>query len=176
MAKEVLIDAAENVAASVLSPRQSDCADQVDEFSESPLIDRWPCVVLGKNAFQARVVALDGIHRRIESLADRLESGGRLNLRPARLRWHPEDVLSDVLVAVLPIGAGNGRESRVPLVKCVGNVLEEDQSERNVLVLGSVEVATHLVGRLPQLRFEAEIAVRARLGRFARDSCFPGRL
>lgn len=68
---------------------------------------------------------------------------------PAGLRGHPKDVFGGVLVATLQealrFRAGNalGREFLSKLwaasVKCVGDVLQENQSEDDVLVLGGVD-------------------------------------
>ena len=41
-------------------------------------------------------------------------------------------------------------------IERVGDVLEEDQPQRDVLVLGRVEVPPHLVGGGPELLFEAD--------------------
>ena len=66
-----------------------------------------------------------------------------LQVRPARLRWHPEDVECTVLVRVFRIGALNHLrfELRVLRLKSVRDVLEEDQAEHDVLVLGGVHAA-----------------------------------
>ena len=40
----------------------------------------------------------------------------------------------------------------------VGDVLEEDQAEDDVLVLGRVHVATELVGGEPKLGFKADVS------------------
>ena len=75
---------------------------------------------------------------------------------PARLGRHPEDVLSDVLVAVLgglftPLGQHPG----VKLLEGVGDVLQEDQAQDDVLVLGGVHASAQGVGHLPELRLVA---------------------
>jgi hypothetical protein len=59
---------------------------------------------------------------------------------------------------VLGVGAGIaiGHEGRVLLLEGVGDVLEEDESEDDVLVLGRVHVVAELVRHLPELRLEAD--------------------
>src|SRR5208282_5405895 len=52
----------------------------------------------------------------------------------------------------------------VPLLEGVGDVLEEDQPEGDVLVLASVHVPAHLVRRGPELLLEPEIRTVARAG------------
>ena len=68
---------------------------------------------------------------------------------PAGLLGHPEDVSSGVLVTVLGIGVFLLLQFRVAFFKGVGNVLEKDQPENDVFVLGSVHVAAQLVRRGP---------------------------
>ena len=81
----------------------------------------------------------------------------RLQVRPARLGRHPEDVQRAVLVRVLGVGALRllGVELGVLLLEGVGDVLEEDQAEDDVLVLGRVHVAAQRVGHLPELRLRS---------------------
>jgi hypothetical protein len=61
-------------------------------------------------------------------------------VRPARLGRHPEDVERPVLVRILGVGTLVllGLKRRMLRLEGVGDVLEEDQAEDDVLVLGSV--------------------------------------
>ena len=122
------------------------------------LVERGAGVVLGQHALERRVVALDAGHRVVDELADGGLAGLRLQVRPARLGRHPEDVLGAVLVGVLGVGALRllGHELRVLLLEGVGDVLEEDQAEDDVLVLGGVHAAAQRVGHLPELGFVAD--------------------
>jgi hypothetical protein len=43
------------------------------------------------------------------------------------------------------------------LIEGVGDVLEKDEAEDDVLVLGSVHVVAQFVSRCPQRRFETEV-------------------
>ena len=101
----------------------------------------------------AGVVALDRGHRVIHEPADDRLPGLGLETAPARLHRHPEDVLGPVLVGVLRIGALVllGLEPNVHLLEGVGDVLEEDQPEDDVLVLGRVHRATQGIGHAPKL-------------------------
>ena len=97
--------------------------------------------------------------------------------RPARLLRHPEDVLGPVLVVVLGVGALVdllGEEPCVLLLEGVGDVLQEDQPEDDVLVLGGVHVVAELVGRLPERRLEAEGAAPVAFPSPARTCRFAG--
>jgi hypothetical protein len=78
-------------------------------------------------------------------------------LRPSRRR-DPEDAGGAVLVRVFRIGAGLsvGFELGVLGFEGVGDVLEEDQAEDDVLVLGGVHVVAQRVGGFPELGFVAE--------------------
>ena len=73
-----------------------------------------------------------------------------LEVRPARLLRHPEDVRGAVFVGVFGVGALRtpfaGVELGVLLLEGVGDVLEEDQAEDDVLVLGRVHVVAQRVG------------------------------
>ena len=76
-----------------------------------------------------------------------------LEMTPTRLRRHPEDVLGPVFVGVLRVGSLVllGLEPGVHLLECVGDVLEEDEPENDVLVLGRIHRAAQSVGHAPQL-------------------------
>ena len=64
-----------------------------------------------------------------------------------------------VLVRVLGVGALRllGLELGVLLLEGVGDVLEEDQAEDDVLVLGGVHAAAERVGHLPELGLVADV-------------------
>ncbi len=56
-------------------------------------------------------------------------------------------------------------EGGVLLEEGVGDVLQEDQAEDDMLVLGGVHVAAQLLGGLPEAVFEAEVGgAGSRLG------------
>ena len=79
---------------------------------------------------------------------------------------HPEDAGGAVLVGVLGVGAVGavGLELGVLGLEGVADVLEEDQAQDDVLVLGGVHVVAEGVGGLPELRLEAEVRPRVALG------------
>ena len=72
---------------------------------------------------------------------------------PAGVGRHPEDALGAVLVRVFRVRAlvHLGFELGVGFLEGVGDVLEEDQAEDDVLVLGGVHAAPQGVGHPPQL-------------------------
>ena len=83
---------------------QADGGDQVDQFAQALLVERRPGVVLGQNALEPGVVALDGNHRVVDDLADGRLLGLALQVRPAGLLRHPEDVLGAVFVGIFGVG------------------------------------------------------------------------
>src|SRR5665647_1973520 len=171
-AEEVLVDAAQQVLAAALRVAHGDGADEVDELTELLLVDDGAGVVFAQHALEARILALDRHHGVVDELADLGLLGAGLEVRPARLARHPEDVLGEVLVAVFGVDAGLAgaasrkapgglllglrQQGRVLLLERVRDVLEEDEAEGHVLVLGRVHVAAHLVGRGPEHLLEAE--------------------
>ena len=97
-------------------------------------------------------------------------SGARglvLEVLPTGLRWHPEDPLGGVLVAVLQqafelragdaVGLEFGLELDAPCLEGIGDVLQEEQAEDDVLVLGCVDLAAQGVCRLPKSLCPGEI-------------------
>ena len=139
----------------------ADRADEVDEFAEAILVERGAGVVFRQDAFQARVVALDRDHRVIDDLADGRLLGAVLEISPARGGRHPEDVFGAVFVRIFGIGAGVFAfacdQLRVVFFEAVGDVLEEDQAEDDVLVFRRVHVAAQLVGSEPELLLKADV-------------------
>ena len=151
--EEVLVDAAEHVLGPGVRVAHPDVADHVDELAEPLLVERRAGVVLGQHVLERRIVALDGGHRVVHEPADVGLTGLRLETAPARLQRHPEDVLGPVLVRVLRVGAlvPLGLEQGVHLLEGVGDVLQEDEAEDDVLVLGRVHRAAERIGHAPKL-------------------------
>jgi hypothetical protein len=158
-----------------------DGGDDVDEFAEALLVEAGAGVVLGKDAFEARVVALEGDHGIVHDLADGGKFGRPLEVGPTGLGGHPEDVLGFVLLSAsaLPLRAACGRLSRsarlvgvfgigpgvvaltgeelgAVFLEGVGDVFEEDEAEDDVLVFRRVHVVAELVGGEPELGLEAD--------------------
>lgn len=102
------------------------------------------------------VVAFNGGHGVVDELADGGLWGVGSKVMPACFWRYPEDVVGAVLVAVLWVGAvGSLRfELGVFSFEGVGDVLEEDEAEDDVFVLGGVHVVAEGVGGGPELGFE----------------------
>ena len=135
--------------------------DQVDQLAEHHLVERRAVVVLGQHALEAGIVRLDGGHRVVDQLADGRLLGVGLQMRPARLLGHPEHVLGQIFVRVFGGGGVFGQQRGALRLEGVRDVLEEDQAERDVLVVGRLQVLAQLVGGEKQLRLEAEIGAVA---------------
>ena len=93
-------------------------------------------------------------------------------MRPARLARHPEHVLGSIFVRVLGGERVLRQQRGAPRLEGVGNVLEEDQTERDMLVVGRLEVLAQLVGGEEQLRLEAEVGPVVLLLRRRRNRAF----
>jgi hypothetical protein len=159
LAEEVLVDAAEDVLRAAGLVAHADRSDEVDELAQAVLVERRAGVFFREDAFQARVVALDRDHGVVDDLANLGLLGAVLEVGPTPGGWNPEDVEAFVFIGIFRIGTGvfafAGGELRVVFLEGVGDVLEEDEAEDDVLVLRSVHVAAELVRREPELGFEA---------------------
>src|SRR5680860_53152 len=149
--------------------------DHIDELAQVLLVETGYGVDLGKDALQLGVLQLDSVHGVVQSAPD----GGLLSLglevSPAGLLRHPEDVLGGILVPVFEEdiqfgrtigGLGDvvfaarvcdqGLEPLTTLLEGVGDVFDEEEPEDHVLVFGGVHVAAEEIGGLPELGLEAE--------------------
>jgi hypothetical protein len=92
-----------------------------------------------------------------------------LQVRPPRFRRHPKDALGSVLVARLEqfvklfaldaIFRQLGPQIIAAALEAVGDVLEKQQPENDVLVLGGIDLSAQGVGGFPKVRGEIEIGV-----------------
>ena len=108
---------------------------EVDQLAEHHLVERRAVVVLRQHALEAGVRLLDLGHGVVDQLADGRLLGVRLQMRPARFLGHPEHVLGEVFVRVLGGGGVLGQQRGALRLEGVRDVLEEDQAERDVLVV-----------------------------------------
>ena len=118
-------------------------------------------VILRQHAFEPDVFPLQRNHGIVHRLAD----GGFLRLRlevgPAGIGRHPENILRLVFIRILGIRplviTLPGQKLRPVLLKGIGDVFQEDQPQHHVLVFRRIHVVPQLVGGEPELRLEAEI-------------------
>ena len=156
--EKVFVHTTEHVLGAAFLIADFDVANEVDQLAEALLVQRGAGVVLGQHALEGRVVAFDGGYGVVHALADRWLLRLGLQVRPARLGRDPEDVLGAVSVGVFGVGAlvALGLEPGVLFLESVGDVLEEDEAEDDVLVFGGVHRAAQGVGHPPKLCFVAQ--------------------
>ncbi len=135
-----------------------DVGDKIDELAQTLLVQGEAGVILGQHPLEGGVVALHSDHGLVHELADRGLAGVLLELRPAGLGWHPEDSLRSVFVRVLGVGTqvALGLEASAVGLKSVGDVLEEDKPQHDMLILGGVHGAAQGVSGRPELGLEAQ--------------------
>ena len=152
LGQEVFVDAAEHVLGTGLLVAHLDVADEVDELTEPLLVEGGAGVVFGQHVLEYGIVALDAGHGAVDELADGGLARLGLEMGPAGLRRHPEDVLGDVFVAVLgSFGSPFGQNRRMALLEGVGDVFQKDEPQDDVLVFGRVHAAAQGVRHAPQL-------------------------
>ncbi len=162
---EVLVRPAEDIAGLVGVVTEPDLRDRLHERAKLGRLDRRPGVDLREHPAELLgVVALDRIERLVQALPDvRERRRGEQGIPPC-LPGNPEDILRDVLIAILEDpGALRGVLGEVVLVRRVprglfeygspslervGDVLQEQQPEDKVLVLGRLDATPHPVGSL----------------------------
>ena len=160
LAEEVFVDAAERVAGLAAVALEADVGDQVDEPLHLDRLDAAAGVVARELALEVRVVALDGKDGVVDQRGDVGTGGLVLEVRPAGFGRHPEDALGRVLVAafeqafeLLALDAVLFQfvfELVAPGLEGVGDVLQEEQAEDDVLVFRGIDGAPELVGGLPE--------------------------
>ena len=147
-----------------------DGGDDVDELAEALFVEAGAGVVLGKDAFEAWVVALDGDHGIIDDFADRGLLGVCLKVGPAGVGGYPENVFRLVFVRVFGICPGvvpfACQKLGSMLLEGIRDVFQEDQTQDNVLVLRRVHVIAELVGGEPELGLEADVGSSLGFGCF----------
>ena len=155
-AQEILMDPPENISRAVGLLDHSDSAHKVDRFAEHDLVQRRAGVILGQHALERGVPGLDRQHGVVDVLADSRQFGPGSQVRPAGLPRNPEDVLGEVLFRVLGVSRFLLQKLGPLCLGGVGDVLEKDQAERDMLVVRRLHVAAELVCRGPELRLEPE--------------------
>ena len=160
LAEEVLVDAAERVASFGAIALEADVGDEVDQPFHLLRRDAATGIVARQLALEVRVVVLDGEDGVVDQRGDVGPRGQVLEVLPACLGRYPEDPLGGVLVAALQqafdlrpadaFGFQFPLELAAPRLKGVGNVLQEEQAEDDVLVLGGVDLTAQGVGRFPE--------------------------
>ena len=104
-----------------------------------------------------RVFSLDLGHGRIDALADVRLFGGGLHHGPAGRCGYPEDAFRRVFVAVFCCVSASffPDDFLMPLGEAVRDVLEENEAQHHLLVVGGIQVPAQLVRRGPEFGFQA---------------------
>src|SRR5690606_12775729 len=99
-------------------------------------------------------------HGVVDKGADLGALGIGLEVGPAGALGNPEHVVRQVLVLVLGGFRVFGQQLGVAGLEGIGDVLEEDQPQGDVLVVAGLHVAAQFVGGLEQFGLEAELGRR----------------
>ncbi len=172
LAEEVLIHPAERVAGFRAIALETDVGDEVGEALELDGLDAAAGIVARELTLEVGIIALDRVDRVVDERGDVGSRRLILEVRPAGFRWNPENALGGVLVAVFQEGfkllAGDsvglelGFELFTARLERIGDVLEEEQPEDDVLVLSGVNLSTQGVCRFPERFGIGEVGVGVR--------------
>ena len=100
-AKEVFVDAAENVVSPMIAVRtETDGADEVNELAEHLVLEVLATVIARQDTHQRGVLTFDESHCLVNGLTDPWQLGLGLQLLPAGAIRNPEDVLTRVFVPI----------------------------------------------------------------------------
>ena len=153
-AEEVFIDPADGVLFLVLDG--VDVVDGIDEGGELAAIQPEAGeVVVGQGALERSIALLDGGEGGVDLDGDVALLGLLLDVGPAGGLRQVEDILHGVELDHVEIGLlALGHELGAAFLELVGDELEEDQREDDVLVFRRLDGATELVGGVPEGFFE----------------------
>ena len=112
-----------------------------------------PPVVLGEDTSEIRIVSLDGSHRLVDCGPIGLLPGLGLDGGPSGFLGDPKHVAGGVVVSLLRVHSlvDFGFQFLVEFLEGIGDVLEEDEGEDDVLVFCGVDVASEGIGSSPEL-------------------------
>jgi hypothetical protein len=121
-----------------------------------------------------------GVHDLVHELAYGLPAGARLlGDKAYNSAADAASILAETGVRLVPVRRANMRphawfmDDIELLLEGIGDVLEENESEDDMLVLGSVHAAAQRIGSAPELRFKVDAGAGS-VG-CVRVACFAGR-
>ena len=137
--QKVLVDVTEHIRGPGLCAAHLDVAHHIDYLPQAGLVQGGSGVVLGQHVLEHRVIPFDGRHCIVNQPTDGGLTGLALERLPPSLARNPEDTLGTVLIWVLGVGALILLRFQlyVGFLEGIGDVLEENQTENDVLVLGA---------------------------------------
>lgn len=150
--EEVFVHSAEHIAGAARRVGKPNRAHEIDEFAETAGLQGRTGVVLGQHSFEDMVVALDRRHCIVDQMANLRPRGVPMEKRPARILRHENDTPR----RLTSCGGTGGRWRCGVCLERVRDVLEGDEPEHQVLVLGHVHGAAELVHHPPERRLEAQ--------------------
>ena len=112
LSKEVFIHATEHVLLLCGRRTNINVGEERHQFAQAGLIQFLAGIVLRQHALQRIVLLFDGLHRRIDYLADVRVGGVRLDDLPARFLRHPEDVVGQIFVPVFLVAVAFGLQGK----------------------------------------------------------------
>jgi len=167
LAEEVFVNFAENIAGHAHVRTKADSRDQIDEFAKLAIGQLGASIAFIQNALELGVFDFDQGQGIVDALADVGLLGVTANPLPASPFRHPEHVFREVVIAVVQLvgehlGIAVVQEKAVVLIlktagqliaaglESIGDVLQKNQAEHDVLVLGSVHIGPQLVSGSPE--------------------------
>lgn len=104
-AEEILVNSAKDVFTAALLIPKADCAHKVDQLTQALLVKPFPCIVLREHAFQGAIVPLYCGHSVVYGLSYSGLLCTSLQMVPAGLRRHPEDIFCKILFRIFRVGS-----------------------------------------------------------------------
>ena len=178
--QEILIGATQQIGRLVAIAAHVDIGKQHDEIADHRLVERRAAIFLRQDALQRAFVGLfDRLHRGIDQPAnidfpfparDRIfnldvtSAGIGFQFRPARDFGDPERARGEIFLRILGIGIIFRFQFCLLNFERIGNIFQKDQTQRDMLVFGRLQIAAQLVRRLEELSFKSQISARCRHG------------
>ncbi len=144
LGEEVFVDSTEDVFGTGGFVANLYIRDGIDELTEFGFVQTLPSIVLGQDAFEARIVSLNTSHGVVDDLADCWLFRLSFKVLPTGFDGHPENVDGSVFVGVFRVGSGKDFtfEFCVLFFEGVGDVFEEEEAEHDVLVFRGVHASS----------------------------------
>ena len=140
LGQAVFIGASKNISAVTLICHLY-IGEQIHNLAQAALVELLTSEVLGKNILQLIVLRFNRTHSLIDYLANLWSVRSGSNHIPTCIFRHKENILRQVLVAILFKAFAFIHKLLMLLIELVGDVLQEDQAENHILVFRSINVA-----------------------------------
>ena len=151
----VFIGASEKVAAFVRAVHVH-IGEQVHNVAEYALVQVRTGVIFGQNVFQFLIVLLNRPHSVVNDLANLRRMRRRRDFIPAGFLRDKEDVFLLVCVRVILKAVAVSQKFAVSLVKGVGDIPKENQSDNDFSVVCGGNMPPQDAGGVPDLLLKAD--------------------